>query len=243
MAFQTDPLAPRLTNEETRTATANLVNVFPRIVRSKFDPPIMGQQVANVSFMLFDEVRNGIAGFLKVRGAWPDIDMATARASDLVREIDSVNMVHIIPVGVWVPITERKEFSQDHLDVSTEDKVVQLNDAAAKKKRNEEQRIVDELREAEQQVKEESLKPIDKDSLDYYTTKRVSQKEMNYHIKQGEEKLRSYKKTLDELNKEIHSLNRKHPEYRDKWVDNYNDARRKAGIHDYKPEEEEQLKE
>uniref|UniRef100_A0A6C0LXY0 Uncharacterized protein n=1 Tax=viral metagenome TaxID=1070528 RepID=A0A6C0LXY0_9ZZZZ len=238
--FKTDPIAPPLTDVETRAAVPVLVDVYPKTIRSNIDPPIHGQQVANISLMLFDGVKNGVSGFLKVRGVWPDVDNATAKASSIIREVDSLNMVHLIPVGHWVPITERKEFTKDTIDVGSEQDVIQLNDEATKKKQAEDARKIREIREAEERVKDEKTDPnYDKNGIDYYTMKRVTQKEVTTRVKQVEDQLRMMKKSLDEVSKEIHSLNKKHPTYRDLWVDHYNEARRKSGIAEYKEEDDE----
>ena len=60
--------------------------------------------------------------------------------------------------------------------------------------------------------------------------KRVSQRELLKYVTEGETKLKKMKSSLDELNKLIHSLNKKHPTYRDQWIDKYNSKRTEIGL-------------
>ena len=224
------PDAPALTTEELNAAlSAKMIQKFPKITRHKNDPSIQNQQYANVSFMLLKEAKNGVCGFVKVRGVWGDDEVATRDAKRLIKEVDSTSIIHLAPVGFWVPVTNNEAFSQDQLDVKMRETDMALRDEAAKEVDSKNKQQQREIEERKRELKERG-DIDDPTSLDYYTKKRVTQLELKKVLVQGREKLKTLKKSLRKLENEIITLNNNNPTYLDKWLDNYNKARKNVGL-------------
>lgn len=230
-----DPKASPLTKEETENAKKELVSTFPKVVRSKVDPRIPHQEYTNISFIFLKEPKDGVYGFFNPRGTWEDADKATEESEKIIQNVDSVNKIHIAPTGYWSPITNNEKYSQDQMDVKTNDKDFALRDRAAKDAARKNQQERRELNEKREELKNlESDIDANPESLDYYTKKKVAQKELNGYLVQANEKIKTLKKSLRKVEKEIKDLSKKHPEYIDQWLENYNKARRRVGLEDIK---------
>jgi hypothetical protein len=221
--------APPLTKEETKNACAELIRNYPAVSRHGVDPAIDGQEITCLSFMLLKEPKNGVYGFVKCRGSHRDVDAATKKCETLIKEVDSVFPIHQAKTGYWVPITNNPAYSEDRLDVKTKEQEIALRDQAQKDQVRQTQQ---KSRELEEKKKEVETRDIDADpeSLDFYTKKKVSQKELKGYIDSGVQKLNYLKKQLKKINKEVLEINKKHPVYIDQWLDNYNKSRENVGL-------------
>ena len=228
------PDAPPLTNDELIAAKADLVRDYPKISRHKVDPStpdLAMQKIANVSYMLLKEPIDGVYGFMKVRGTWPDVETATKDDERIIKTVDSVFPIHQAWVGHWVPITNNPRYSQDQMDVKMKEQDAALRDRAAKENNAKNEQMRRELEERKEQL-EDTTRDLDNDplSLDYYTKKKVSERELKTYIVQGNEKLKKLKKSLKKIQDDIEKINVSRPTYRDQWLDHYNKARVKAGL-------------
>jgi len=226
------PKAPPLTEDELSVAKKDLIRTYPKVSRYKIDPPIAQQALCNVSFMLLSKPHKGVLGFFKPRGNWGDIEKATVECENLIGTVDSIFPIHQANVGYWNPITNNEEFTLDQMDVKTRDEDLAMRDRAAKENAVKNAQLAREMREVKEQIQQNKDNPIDEnpDSLDYYTKKRVSQKELNAYINQANEKVRKLKKSLKKLNEEILKLNKINPKYIDQWLIRYNEERTKVGL-------------
>ena len=226
-----DPDAKPLTNEEVKQASQDLIRRYPRVIRYKYDPEIPRQHISNISFMLLKEPYDGVYGFFKPRGNWDDDEKATIESEELIQKVDSVFPIHHANVGYWNPITNNEKYTLDQMDVKTKKEDMALRDRAAKENAVKNAQLRKEMEEVKEEIQKLELQPDDdKDSLDYYTKKRVAQKELNGYILQANEKIKTLKKSLKKVNKEIIELNKSNPTYIDKWLDNYNAARVRVGL-------------
>lgn len=224
-----DPNAPPLTNEELQVAAKELIRTYPKVTRHKSDPTIPNKAVANVSFILFDKPQNGVHGLIKMRGDWPDDNVATKQAENIIQNVDSTQIIHQLHVGHWCLITNNEQYTLDQMDVKTKEDEMTLRDRAMK-----EQALKNQQKQLELQERREELKLTKEneteDSLDYYTKKRVARKELQGYINQGKEKLEKLKKSLKKVDNEIEKLDKANPNYTKLWLDNYNKARVRAGL-------------
>ncbi len=229
-----NPDAPPLTDEETKLASAALIHKFPRVTRYTHIPNKGGvQKFTNMSFILFNEPKNGVYGYFRPSGEWLDGDIATTEAELVIKEVDSLSKIHLAPSGHWSPITNNEQFSLDQMDVKMKEEDHALRDRASKEKEAQNRQEQRELNErAEELKKDESDLDHDKESLDYYTKKRVSKRELQGYILQANEKIKTLKKSLRKVEKEINELNKRHPVHIDAWLKHYNDARRRVGLPD-----------
>lgn len=226
-----DPKASPLTDDETKAAVQELVDTFPKVTRNKNDPAILGQEYTNLSFMLLKQPVDGVYGFVKPRGSWPDVDKATLESEKLIKFVDSVFKIHIAPTGYWSPITNNERYASDQMDVKTREQDQALRDRASKEAQARNMEMQREMNERKEQLKDDKDDTdFDPESLDYYTKKRVSMKELNSYILQANEKMKTLKKSLRKIEKEVKEINRRHPQYMDQWIDNYNKARARVGL-------------
>lgn len=230
------PNHPSLTQEQTTEAMKELIRNYPAITRHGTDPSITRQEIGLVSFMLLKEPKDGIYGFIKLRGNYEDVEAATKKSEDIIKNVDSVFPIHQLNVGFWHPITNNEKYTQDRLDVKTNENEIMLRDRAAKENEAKNQRQRKEIENQKEEVKNVDI-DSDKDSLDYYTKKRVSQKNLNAYVNQAYEKIKTLKKSLKGVNKEILELNKAHPSYVNHWLENYNKVRVKSGIEPMTEEE------
>jgi len=209
----------------------NRIRQYIKQKPSQCDPQIPRQNYCLLSFMLLPKPERGVIGFVKPRGVYDDIDSATRGAEDIINGVDSVFPVHIAHVGYWNPITNNEEFSSDQLDVHTNEIESSLRDKAAKESVAKVQQQQREIAEKKEEIRHSSsCDDDDEESLNFYTKKKVSYKELSNYITSGEEKLKELKMKKLKLYKTINNLGFKHPEYQDQWLDNYNNARKKAGL-------------
>jgi len=221
--------APPLTDEETKLAMKDLTRTYPRVVRDKCDPEIPRQNLANVSFKLLKEPKDGVYGLFCVRGVYDDIEKATDRAEFLIKTSDSTVPIHQHHVGYWGLITNNELYTSDQLDVKTSEQERSLRDRAQKEADLKSEQIKKELRSRKDELEKERTTE-EFGTLDYYTTQRVSERELKGFIHQKEADLVTQKKSLKKVQGIITELKKKNPEHEGQWLENYNKARERAGL-------------
>lgn len=226
-----DPSHPPLTSEETAEASKKLIRKYPAVDRHKIDPQLTGQVISNVSFMLLKEpTQDGVHGFIKIRGVWPDEERANVECENMIKNIDSTVPIHQLRVGYWHPLTNNEKYTSDQMDVQTRDCEMALRDRAAKQAALKNAQLRKELDERKEDLKNVEGSTDDPTSLNYYTMKKVSQNEIKGYYKQAFDKLEKFKKDLKESERIIKDMNKKYPKYQDMWLDNLNTQRVKAGL-------------
>jgi len=200
---------------------------YPQVVRKNNDPPIIHQSYGNLSFMLFDTPRSfrgkPIYGFVKLRGNHPDKDSAVYDSYRIVREVDSKFQVRIAPVGTWVPITENTSVIDEMIDVREKDDEHHLRDEAVRQREKEVRKIANELKEGEERLKSEEDVYSNTESLDFYTTKRVTETKLFEAVEIQKRKLKELEDKLIETYILCKKLEVKNSDFKDRWVNRYNE--------------------
>lgn len=222
--------------------------VYPKIVRDMVDPAIPGQSFANISFMLFKEkrvLRSGypVYGFVKVRGSHSSDTWAKKDANRLALDVDSKFIIRTCPVGYWVPITDDTRFCKDLIDAAPEEEkktgeIDSMRSEAVKRKEEERRRKQKEIDDREKELKEEGDVDDNPGSLRYYSMHRVTEWRLTERRDIQEKLLNKAKDKLVEIRKELKEIEQNHPEYKEEWIQCYNDERAKAGIPPYVPGED-----
>ncbi len=235
---QGDPL----TKEQTNSALKHRVVSYPvRVKRINDDPP-SDQSKGIITFMLFKEPRvtpsgNPVLGFFKLRGNYSNDSDCTARATQIVKEIDSKCVNRIAPVGKWLPICEDDLFVMDKLDVRENEEEIHLRDQAVKDADAERRRIQREIRDREEECKSGDIYD-NKESLRYYSMRRVTDMRLTEAVETVSKSLARNISVQDECRAELKDLERRFPEYKNEWIETYNVERRKAGLPDFVPRED-----
>lgn len=217
---------------------------YPKVVRTMIDSPIPGQCFSLISFMLFKEprkLRNGcsVYGYLKTRGNWADKSQSQFEASKIIREVDSKYIIRIAPTGAWVPITDEDAFIKEKLDVKMSENEFSLRDEVVKEKEAKQRRIQREIREREEELKQGDIYD-DPTSLKYYSMKRVTEMRLMETRDNLIRQTNSIKLILRKVQMETKLLELDYPKYIYQWIDCYNKERRKAGVPDHVPSEEQE---
>ncbi len=235
---------PPLTGKIGKEAEKSQTITYPKVVRKMDDPPIVNQLYGNLSFMFFDDPKTlstgkKVYGFCKVRGVWPTETTATDDSKRIIREVDSRFQIRIAPIGAWVPLTNENAFCRDLLDVtSKENDMNQLRSEAVKQKEGEQRRIMKELREREEEVKEEDIYD-DSTTLKYYAMKRVTEMRLTEACELNRQKLDKTTHNQLKVRIELKQLERENSQYTSEWIECYNQEREKSGLFEYVPGENE----
>lgn len=226
-----DKNASPLSEEEMKSAVPELTNAFRKVTRDKVDPTD-NYKFMNVSFMFLKEPHDGIYGFFKPRGVYMSEEEAALGAEKTIKYVDSCFIIHTAHMGRWNPITNNKKYSNNQMDVKTEQDEITLRDRALHQESLKNRELKRELDERKEMLKTQSVKSEDlsPDSLEYYTKLFVGIKETQAYIKQGEQKLERLRKTVYERLNTLVELNKRHPEYEKEWLNLYNKEREKVGL-------------
>ncbi len=232
-----DSTYPPLVHAQTKDAVRDKVATYPEVIRAHRDFPVSEQGYALVSFNLFKEPRvvagNPCYGFFKVRGNWGTVEMAQVKAAGIMREQDSVNLIRILPVGGWVPITEAV-MDEKIVDVHEDD----IDQARAEQYEERTKKDTIKMKQLEERVEEFKQTKDFNDNptgLDYYTMKRVAWMQVGEHLAQFKRKVKEMETKKDECRDILRKLDITHPEHFENWLANYNKECNSVGIPSYIP--------
>lgn len=230
-----DQYADPLTSEQTKAAVESLVNRYPRVIRQNIDPPVPNQTHSLVSIDLFKEPkkdRDGkpVYGFVKVRGSYSNQTSAETEAGKLIKNVDSNTRILIIPTGHWYPISPNERYISDKLDVRMNEEEVQLRDQAVKEKNEERKRIMRELKEREDELKNDGDVYDHPESLDKYTMKRNTEMNLTNEIRRARAALEKLELRRKQIWKELKRLDEAFPTHTDEWLEQHNKAFTAVGL-------------
>lgn len=216
---------------------------YPKISRGRSDPPIEGQKIGNISFMLFKEPKTlstgkKVYGFFNLRGNFSDEDACKKQATKIIREHDSRHQIRFAPVGNWLPITDEEAFCKDIEDVRMSEEEVHMRDAVKKEKIAESKRIQREINERMEDLQNDGDIYDNPESARYYAMRRVTEMKLVEARGIKEKELNGIKKNILKVRKELKNLEEKYQDYSDKWIDLYNEERAKGGIPAFIPGED-----
>ena len=236
-----DPYYPPLSGEEAQNAIKGQISEYPKVLRSDKDRSVVQQMYGLASMLLFKEPRKTDSGkpcygFIKLRGNWADKNQCASEASRIVREQDSINKIRMMEVGSWYPITDDDGPSEKidvRTDVPAEEEKMKRD--AIRQREEESARIMRELKERTEEVKNSKDINDDEDSLDYYVMKYVTWMRIKENIDQFNNKLKDLESKWRSTRQALAKLDEAHPEYNKVWLDRYNEERRKTKIPDFIP--------
>ena len=240
------PDHPSLTGDAASAAVKHQIAEYPRVIRGDKDLPVPQQCNGLISLALFKQPvlsKSGkpVYGFCKLRGNWVDLNQAKNQAAEIVRTQDSANKIRVVNVGEWFPITNEDGMSETvdvRVDIPTEEQ--KLKELAIKERDQEQRRIMRELKEREDEVKNSKDYNDDTEDIDYYTMKRITWLRLHENVQLFRKKINDLEEKWKKTRKELSELEGKHPEYKTSWIDNYNKERKKSGIPNYIPGDEEE---
>jgi hypothetical protein len=124
---------------------------------------------------------------------------------------------------------------EEMIDVRTDKSELHLRDRAMKDKEQEEKRIALELKEREEQAKNEDLYDNTK-TLRFYSMRRVTAMRLEENIIAKRAELERLEKILyEKVYAELIALEKEYPEYEDQWIKCFDEERAKSGISPFVP--------
>jgi hypothetical protein len=137
----------------------------------------------------------GVYGFIKCRGAYSSEHEANERAAYIIREVDSYNPIQTAYVGRPFPIFKGKYIPDDMTtEINVQEKAKETISASIKKKREEERKDINDIKEREQRLLDESKQEyVDENTLDFYIMEQVKKANLVW----------TYIKTMKKLEEEI----------------------------------------
>lgn len=213
--------------------------LFRRADRRYVDPELKGQNIALFSFMPSTGATpdsNGIFGFAKIRGVFATEDEAQSVAVSLIQKTDSANKIYWPRVGTPFPVveptkSERFSAAVDEVNVQAEAK----NEISRfiRKAGDEDQRVMEELKAREQQLRDDVAKPISQEvdnPLDRYIILRRKISDNTYVFTETRTKLKQMKTVILKAFEEAQQLAEEHPHVLSEFKERYEESARLSGV-------------
>lgn len=231
------PTHEPLKEAETKNAMAELnqtdfIHKFPKVERRFADPPLDLQRIGLISFVPAKGATpndKGIFGFAKLRGNFGTEQEANSQAEKLIRTSDSYNKIFHTYVGRPFPITTSSEFSKEVSEVDLKKEVSTAYSEDVKKKREQEQKDIEDIQEREKLLLEDVSKPQEITD-DAYTTLRVKKAQLTWTYLETIKKIEQMAVNVAKARYEIEMLDEKQPELKASYLDRYMKARKQANL-------------
>jgi len=236
--FRLDQNAPEMTEEQVREALkalndSTLIPKYPEFEKRYLDPVIADQKFFLISFTPAKGAtpnEAGIYGFAKVRGSYASDHEANERAEYLIRTTDSFHKIFHGFVGRPFPLTVNSDFSADINTVDLKKHIVESTREDVKKKRMDEQKEIEEMKEREKQLLDDVKKAPEDNPEDHYTTLKVKDAQLRWTYLETEKKMKQMLGSLARARKDIEEMDAKDPSYKQKYMEKYLNARKEANL-------------
>ena len=235
--FRLDQNVAPLTDVQVSDAMKELnvssyVERFPQVERRYADPPVELQKVGLISFVPAKGAtpnEKGVYGFAKLRGNFASEQEANEQAERLIRNVDSYHQIYHTYVGRPFPLTQSSEYSKEVNQVDLQKEMVSAMSDDIRKKREKEQKDIEEIKNREKELLED-VKKTEENRDDHYTTLCVKKAQLTWTYSETEKKMKQMAGVIAKTRYELEELDRTHPELKDLYFNKYMDARRQAGL-------------
>lgn len=234
---------PDLTDTEVTEAmelnnNTTFMKKFNSIERRYADPVDVMQRIGLVSFVPAKGAipnKNGVYGFAKLRGNYATSVEANERAEFLIRTTDSYHQIYHTYVGRPFPLTTSSKYSAETSEVDIRKEVQEAHSDDVKKKRDKERREIEEIKQREEELLNESNRE-EPNTFENYITNRVKYAQLAWTYQETQKKLIDMEDKIKKTRKEIFSDDNEFPEYKDKYMEKYMSARKDSGLKSSKDE-------
>lgn len=229
--------APPLTDTELNSAMKELnvnafIEAYPRIERRFADPAIDLQKIGLISFVPAKGAQpneQGIYGFAKLRGNFPNEQEADQQAERIIRNVDSYHQIYHTYVGRPFPLTCSSDFSKEVKRVDMQKAAIEAIKEDVRNKREQEQKDIEDIKRREEELLED-VKKTEENPDDHYTTLQVKKAQLVWTYVETERKLKQMTGLIARAKHEIAQLDNKQPELKEKYFEKYMEARKRAGL-------------
>jgi len=209
---------------------------YPRLERMYADPKQIGQRFSLVSFIPSTKAtpdKDGIYGMIKVRGTFATEDEANVRAEFLIKNVDSYHKIYHVLTGRPFPATASSKFSHVTTEIDIRNKIKNIVSADIKQQKDEENKVINEIKDREAKLLEESRKNKNQeptDPLEDYTTQKVKFAQLVWTYNETQKKLAKYRKIIIKTRDTVNETETKYPDFKEKYMEKYMKAREDAGL-------------
>lgn len=230
-----------LTNKETESAMKVLVNrddltTFREMAKYYADPIYNNQVYCLHSFVPSKGAQpdeHGVYGFMKCRGAFHSVQEANQRAEDIIRNVDSYHRIQTSYCGKPFPVCSNSEkYAAEIEKVDMKKKSVETVSEDVREKRRQEKKEMEEIKDREKKLLEQSGEDFKEDPIDTYTTLRVKKANLTWTYLKTQEKLAEIKESIVKCRQEVVDMDSEFPDFKNQYYDKYMEARRASGLSD-----------
>ena len=226
-----------LTNEQLVDAmndnfVDSFVKNYPATEKSFADPTIPDQKFCLVSFVpsvTATPDKDGIYGMIKVRGSYSSADECAERAEHLIKTVDSYHKIYTAYVGKPFPATSSSTYSAQTAEVDIKKNITKVLSEDIKKQKKEEQQEINDIKEREKALIEESQRE-EEDPYERYITLRVKKAQLMWTYIETQKKMDEMKNSIIKARQEISEADEEHPDFIESYKEKYMKARQEAGI-------------
>lgn len=232
---------PVLTEEQVTQAKSELINTdflklsFPKVVRTRRDPPLAQQNYCVWSFVPSKGAQpdsDGCFGVMKQRGNFPTPKEAEEWCENLIRGSDSYSENVIGYVGCDFPLTVDSKYCLSVKEVDVRTKMDTISRDAIRSQRENDKREMEEIHERRRQLLADTseLKEVSESDLDFYIQLKIKRANIRMMQEECEKKKKECAKTLSKTNSEINKLDEQFPEYKKEYENKYKKSLDSVGI-------------
>lgn len=248
--FKSDFKSPALTEEQVTNAMSELNNTsfvekFPRVERQFADPPIPLQTYSLVSFVPSKGAtpdKDGVYGFMKVRGNYATVPEANERSEYLIRNVDSYHQIFHAYVGRPFPITLDQKYCSKTEEIDIRKKATETISHDVKEKRDKEKENIEEIKKREKALMEQAKGDYVVDPYEEYTVMKVKKAQLVWTYMKMVKQMDEMKSNIISIRQKIEDEDKKNPDFSKTYFDRYVQARRDAGIPDDRNSDENFMK-
>lgn len=238
--YKSEVGAPPLTEEQVTSAMTQLVDTsivdkFPKVERQFADPPIPLQTFGLLSFVPSKGAtpdKDGVFGFMKIRGNYASQQEAAERCEYLIRNVDSYHGIFQAYVGRPFPVTVDPKYSAKVDQIDIRKKATEVISEDVKEKRQQEKKEIEQVKEREKKLLEESKEDYVPDPYEQYTMYKVKKAQLVWGYHKTQKELEKMKEIIIKTRAQIKEMDEQNPDFSQQYFDRYMKARRDAGIPD-----------
>jgi len=197
--------------------------------------PIYNNQLYNLhSFVPSKDAvpdKDGVFGFIKIRGSFHSLDECNSYAEKIIREIDDKYPILTTYAGRPFPVcinTEKYTLEKTEIDLNSKVKDVYEKDEQSKKSAD--MKKYKELQEREKKLLEDVDPNKEIDLCDEYTMQMTKRAQMIYTYLDYKEKILKIRDIIEKTHIYILKLDEEYPEFKLQYMNRYLDARKESGI-------------
>lgn len=226
-----------MSHEELDAALEGLVREWPQVEKRWADPPIIGQKYCSFSFVPSSGSspdKDGLYGYLKVRGTFEREEDRDAHAEEILNNVDSYHAIHHGRTGEPLPLVRDDDdrYCQETVNTSLRDKIRSEMSQNIREHRENEKKFVEEAEKhaAEERAKDEAAMRGEVDQEERYTTLRVKRANLIFTLYQMLSGMKRYKDTLKQTMEILDQMDEEFPEYKNTFMYRYNKAAEEVGL-------------